>query len=87
MTPLETVGLIFIALLTSYIVTFRKSKRILTNANSVLVDVEGVWTRMPDEEFQEAVKNDCVFIGPDALLHLDRTKEREYYNSIMEELK
>jgi len=42
---------------------------------------------MPDDEFQEAVKNACVFLGPDGKLHLDRTKERSYYDSIMEGMK
>ena len=81
---------IAIAIIVSYFLTNLLTparKRRLTAANSVLVDVEGAWETLPDKEFQHAVKHYLIFVGPDGKLHLDRTKEREYYNSIMEGLK
>ena len=87
MTPLEIVGILFLSCFVSYLYSAIFGPPRLTDSNSVLVDVEGRWERMPDEKFQKAVKNACVFIGPDGKLHLDRTKERSYYDSIMESLK
>ena len=87
MTPLEIVGILFLSCFISYLYSAIFGPPRLSDSNSVLVDVEGRWERMPDAEFQKSVKTACVFIGSDGKLHLDRTKEGSYYDSVMEEMK